>query len=216
LRAAKPLIAVMFRRAARRFDRPRPALRGMMGDRRQHGRRGESHDRNETGVEMGRVEEPPDGDERSVLLGWLAFHRDALAAKCAGLEGEDLVVASTPPSKLTLLGLVRHLTEMERVYVCYALGPPGELDLVYGNYEDGGPEWDFDVDASMVAESFAKWEREQQAADALIELHTSIDAIGTGNGRSVRWNLQKVVGEYARHNGHADLVRERIDGATGE
>jgi len=115
-----------------------------------------------------------------------------------------------------LLGLVRHITEMERVYLVYALGPKGNLTFVYGDYEDGGPEWDFDVDASMVDDSFGNWEREQRAADALVQSHDSLDAIGTGNGRSVRWNLQKLVGEYARHNGHGDLLRERIDGVTGE
>lgn len=163
-----------------------------------------------------RIGEPPEGDERQVLLGWLAFHRNALAAKCDGLSAAQLVTTSAPPSKLTLLGLVRHLTEMERVYAVWALGPDEALQFVYGDYEDGGPEWDLDVDASMVAESFANWERERAAADALIEQHRSVDTIGSGNGRSVRWNLQKLVGEYARHNGHADLLRERIDGATGE
>jgi hypothetical protein len=162
------------------------------------------------------MDEPGDGDERLVLQGWLEFHRNALAVKCAGLDPAQLVSASSPPSNLTLLGLVRHLTEMERVYLVYALGPKGDLNFVYGDYEDGGPEWDFDVDASMVDDSFEKWESERQAADALLQQHPSLDAIGTGNGRSVRWNLHKLVGEYARHNGHADLLRERIDGATGE
>ena len=162
------------------------------------------------------MDEPGDGDERIVLQGWLEFHRSALAAKCAGLDATQLVAASSPPSNLTLLGLVRHMTEMERVYLVYALGPKGDLSFVYGDYVDGGPEWDFDVDASMVDDSFKRWELERQAANALLRQHASLDAIGTGNGYSVRWNLQKLVGEYARHNGHADLLRERIDGATGE
>jgi len=162
------------------------------------------------------MEEPEDGDEAGVLLGWLAFHREALAAKCAGLTAGDLVARSAPPSKLSLLGLVRHLTEMERVYGATALGPAGELKYVYGDYVDGGPEWDFDVDESMVEESFANWQREQRAVDDLLQGLESVDAIGRRNGRTVRWNLQKLLGEYARHNGHADLLRERIDGATGE
>jgi Protein of unknown function (DUF664) len=163
-----------------------------------------------------RVPEPPDGDERTVLLGWLAFHRNALEAKCAGLDADQLVTRSAPPSPLSLLGLVRHLTEMERAYGAWALGPKVDLQWVWGEYTDGGPEWDFDVDASMVAESMAGWERERRAADARIEQHQSLDSVGSGNGYSVRWNLQKLVGEYARHNGHADLIRERIDGQTGE
>jgi hypothetical protein len=83
-------------------------------------------------------------------------------------------------------------------------------------YTDDGPEWDFDVDESMVAESMAAWEREKLAADERIGQHATLDSVGAGNGHTLRWNLQKLVGEYARHNGHADLLRERIDGQTGE
>lgn len=163
-----------------------------------------------------RVPEPPDGDERSILIGWLAFHRNALAAKCAGLDSAGLVARSAPPSPLSLLGLVRHLTEMERVYAVWALGPDADLQYVWGEYTDDGPEWDIDVDASMAEESMAAWEREKQGADERIQQHSTLDSVGDGNGRSLRWNLQKLVGEYARHNGHADLIRERIDGQTGE
>jgi hypothetical protein len=165
---------------------------------------------------MTRSPEPPDGGERDVLLGWLAFHRDALAAKCAGLAADQLAARAVPPSALSLLGLVRHLTEMERVYAAWALGPRAELAFVWGDYTDGGPEWDFDVDPSMAGESMAAWTRERQAADERIAGLPDLAAVGAGNGRTVRWNLQKLVGEYARHNGHADLLRERIDGVTGE
>lgn len=165
---------------------------------------------------IARVPEPPDGDERSVLLGWLAFHRNALEAKCAGLDAEQLATRSAPPSPLSLLGLVRHLTEMERVYAAWALGPKAELRFVWGDYTDGGPDWDIDADASMAAGSMAAWERERRAADQRIGEHAELGSVGAGNGRSLRWNLQKLVGEYARHNGHADLLRERIDGQTGE
>jgi Protein of unknown function (DUF664) len=163
-----------------------------------------------------RVPEPSDGDERSVLLGWLAFHRNALEAKCAGLDAEQLATRSAPPSPLSLLGLVRHLTEMERVYAVWALGPKSELHWVWGDYTDDGPEWDIDADASMLADSMAAWERERRAADERIRQHAELDSAGAGNGYSLRWNLQKLIGEYARHNGHADLLRERIDGQTGE
>jgi hypothetical protein len=163
-----------------------------------------------------RMAEPGDGDERSVLLGWLAFHRDALRAKCAGLAAEQLATRSAPPSVLSLLGLVRHLTEMERVYGNWALGPKADLQWVWGDYTDDGPEWDMDADASMLAESMAAWEREKQATDGRIAANPDLAGVPGGNGRTVRWNLQKLVGEYARHNGHADLLRERIDGSTGE
>jgi Protein of unknown function (DUF664) len=141
--------------------------------------------------DVSRVPEPPDGDERSVLLGWLAFHRNALEAKCAGLDAAQLVTRSTTPSALSLL-------------------------FVWGVYTDDGPEWDIEVDESMVPDSMAAWHREKAAADERIGHHATLDSIGAGNGYSLRWNLQKLVGEYARHNGHADILRERIDGQTGE
>jgi hypothetical protein len=167
-------------------------------------------------TEPTRAPEPPDGDERSILLGWLNFHRSAFAAKCAGLGDAQLVERSAPPSPLSPLGLMRHLTEMERVYGVWALGPKAELEWVWGEYTDDGPEWDIEVDESQVAVSRDAWGRERAVADERIAAHASLDSIGAGNGRSLRWNLMKLVGEYARHNGHADLIRERIDGATGE
>jgi len=166
--------------------------------------------------ECTRVAQPPEGDERSILLGWLAFHRNALEAKCHGLTAEQLADRALPPSTLCLLGLVRHLTEMERAYLVWSLGPDVPLKWVWGDYTDEGPAWDFDADASMVAETMTAWEREKRTADTLIGQYESLDLKGTGNGYSVRWNLQKLIGEYARHNGHADLLRERIDGQTGE
>lgn len=163
-----------------------------------------------------RAPEPPDGDEPAIALGWLDFHRDALAAKCAGLTPEQLTTRSCPPSRLTLLGLVRHLVEMERAYGAWAVGPPGPHAFVWGEgYDDDGPEWDFDVDASMVEASLTAWERERAATDRAVGAATGPEHVGA-NGRSLRWNLAKLVGEYARHNGHADLLREALDGATGE
>jgi hypothetical protein len=121
-----------------------------------------------------RVPEPSDGDKRSVLLGWLAFHRSALEAKCAGLDAEQLATRSAPPSPLSLLGPVRNLTEMERVYAAWALGPTSELRFVWGQYTDNGPEWDIEADASMLADSMAAWEREKQVADERIRQHAEL------------------------------------------
>ena len=163
----------------------------------------------------GRAPEPGDGDERALLLGWLAFHRDALEAKCAGLSDEQLVSRAAPPSPLSLLGLVRHLAEMERVYGVWANCCPSELVFVWGRYDEGGPEHDFDCDAPQVAASMRAWRDEKASTDGALR-DVELDDAGGANGRSLRWNLQKLVGEYARHNGHADLIRERIDGATGE
>ena len=162
-----------------------------------------------------RAEQPADGDERSILIGWLAFHRDALAAKCHGLTDDQLVERAAEPSSLSLLGLVRHMAEMERAYGVWPLGPRADLDWVWGTYEDEA-EHDIDCDATMVEESMRVWRGEMQRTDEALAQHPTLDELGDGNGYSVRWNLAKLIGEYARHNGHADLIRERIDGQTGE
>jgi len=162
-----------------------------------------------------RAQEPPDGDERGIALGWLAFHRDALAAKCCDLTDDQLVARSAPPSALSLLGVVRHMAEMERAYGGWALGPKVALQWVWGTYANGA-EHDIDCDASMVQESLLAWREEMRSTDDALARRGRLDEIGEGNGYSVRWNVAKLVGEYARHNGHADILRERIDGQTGE
>lgn len=165
---------------------------------------------------MTRAAEPETNDERELLLGWLAFHRDALAAKCDGVDPAALVRTGLGGSTMSLLGLVRHLTEMERVYFAYCVGG-GELAFVYGPYDEGGPDGDFDgLTPEMVEPSIAAWHSERDAADALIASAADLDAIRSGGSRSLRWCLVKVIQEYARHNGHADLIRQSIDGAVGE
>ncbi len=148
-------------------------------------------------------------------MGWLAVHRDALAVKCHGLNDQQLALRSAPPSVLSLLGIVRHMAEMERAYGVWPLGPKAPLEWVWGDYESEA-EHDIDCDASMVEESMRAWREEIRKTDEALALHPTLDEVAEGNGRSVRWNLHKLVGEYARHNGHADLLRERIDGQTGE
>jgi len=165
--------------------------------------------------EFVRVAEPADGDECAILLGWLAFHRDALEAKCRGLTDEQLTRRAAEPSQLCLLGIVRHMAEMERVYGAWAMGPKETLRWVWGTYDDGA-EPDFDCGPEDVVESFVAWREERSRTDQAIALRTSLDEAGEGNGRTARWNLAKLVGEYARHNGHADIIRERVDGQTGE
>ncbi len=163
---------------------------------------------------MDRAPEPGNASERDLFLGWLAFHRDALAAKCEGLSAAQLVQASAPPSDLTLIGLVRHMTEMEHVYLVHAMGG-GPFSLVYCT--DVAPDADIsDLSADLVPASMARWHSERSRADLLLSQAVSLEAGAAGNRFSVRWNLIKVIQEYARHNGHADLIRERIDGTTGE
>ena len=162
-----------------------------------------------------RVAEPEDGDERSILLGWLAFHRDALRAKCEGLTPDQLVDRSADPSHLSLLGLVRHMAEMERAYGSWPLGDDPDFRWVWGTYEDDAEE-DIDCTVADVDVSFSMWIDERSKTDAALKGWPDLDAASRTNKRSIRWNLAKLVGEYARHNGHADIIRERIDGQTGE
>ncbi|HEX7994845.1 MAG TPA: DinB family protein [Streptosporangiaceae bacterium] len=163
---------------------------------------------------MNRAPEPGNATERELLLGWLAFHREALAAKCEGLTPDQLVQTSASPSDLSLLGLVRHLTEMEHVYLVYALGG-GTFGLIYCT--DENPDGDIaGLSAAMAPASLDRWQDERARADQLLSAAPAVEAIAAGNRFSVRWNLLKVIQEYARHNGHADLIRERIDGVTGE
>jgi hypothetical protein len=160
-----------------------------------------------------RVPEPPNGSEREIVLGWLAFHRDALNAKCAGLTPQQLVIASAPPSDLTLLGLVRHLTEMERAYLNQPLRGLA-VELLYCT--DAEPDGDIgSVRAETAEADLARWHEECALSDELIA-GFALDDVRPNGKSTVRWLVQKVVGEYARHNGHADLIREAIDGQTGE
>jgi hypothetical protein len=162
-----------------------------------------------------RAPQPGNSGERELLLGWLAFHRDALAANCAGLSGRQLVARPAGPSTLSLLGLVRHMTEMEHVYLVHALAGGGPLRLVYCDDED--PDADIEnLKWSMARASLKRWLEERARADQLLTSTGPLGGLTAGNRRSVRWNLIKLIQEYARHNGHADLLREMIDGKVGE
>jgi uncharacterized damage-inducible protein DinB len=165
-----------------------------------------------------RTEPPYVGDDRAILAGFLDFHRDTLVMKCSGLTPEQLRERSVPPSSLSLLGLVRHLAEVERGW--FRRGVAGE-DVGPLYYTEEEPDLDFDDVDDATAEdvdgAFAAWRFEVQRAGE-ISAATPLDHTFTRRGRefSHRWVLTHMVEEYARHNGHADLLRERIDGVTGE
>ncbi len=161
-----------------------------------------------------RAPEPGADDEVGLLRGWLAFHRDALAAKCDGLSDVQLVEQSAPPSSLSLLGLVRHITEMERHYLGNALSGDG-LPLYYCTDEDEEADIE-NLDPSTVALSMSNWRAEMQRSNELLGRRASFDDRTASGKLAVRWCVVKVLQEYARHNGHADIARERIDGLRGE
>ncbi|NGN62842.1 DinB family protein [Streptomyces sp. A7024] len=161
--------------------------------------------------------EPYVGDERTMLQGWLDFHRDTLLQKCRGLTAEQLKQASVPPSGLTLLGLVRHLALVERSWFRIRFAGEDVKDLYI---TDDNQDAEFDDVASADAEAdFAVYRAELVACDAAVAdrdlEETFVDPLG-GSTRSLRWVYIHMIEEYARHNGHADLVRERVDGVTGD
>ncbi|MFI1393976.1 DinB family protein [Streptomyces sp. NPDC020681] len=155
--------------------------------------------------------------EREMLDGWLDYHRETLEAKCAGLSDEQLRKRSVEPSELSLLGLVRHLAECERGWFRNVLAGE-DLPTIYSEEDRDG---DFHAtEQDTYAEAYATWQAEIARARKLAAT-CSLDDIGTGEHRSgdtfnLRWILTHMIEEYARHNGHADLLRERIDGATGD
>jgi uncharacterized damage-inducible protein DinB len=164
-----------------------------------------------------RFDAPATGGERAILAGSLRAQRTTLELKCAGLEGE-LAQRSVEPSTLSLLGIVRHLADVERRWFRRVLagqdGPPRFST-------PARPDEDFDgavADPAAVAEAWEAWHAEVAFAEAFVASAPDLDVEGEDGWRgrvSLRWVIIHMVEEYARHNGHADLLRERIDGAVG-
>lgn len=161
-----------------------------------------------------RIDEPFVAPERQMLDGWLDWHRTSLLHRCAGLTGEQLALRSVPPSTLSLLGLVRHHTDVERSWV--RIGFLGE-DIAQLYWREGFPDNDFDdLDPARAAEEYDALVAEQQICRELL-VGADLDATLTSprhGERSLRWMLIHLIEEYAQHNGHADLLRECIDGVT--
>lgn len=169
--------------------------------------------------EIDRSHEPLVADERTMLEGWLDYHRDTLLHKCAGLTTEQLRTASVEPSGLNLLGLVLHMTDVERSWFRQRFAGQDLPDLFdYSTDNDA----DFNAAAGADAEAaFAAFRAEVEAARAATEgrsLDETFRLTRSDGTRtfSLRWAYVHMIEEYARHNGHADLIRERIDGVTGD
>jgi hypothetical protein len=152
-------------------------------------------------------------DERAVLLGFLAYHRAVLARKLDGLTDAQARLPAITPSRLTLLGLVRHMTDVERWWFRRVL----IADDVPPLFDDEG-SWVLPPDATVTDALVAFWD-EIAVIDRYLTV-AGMDDVSTGNpdgGRhSVRWTIVHMIEEYARHCGHADLLREVIDGRTGD
>ncbi|GEK80321.1 DinB family protein [Agrococcus baldri] len=153
----------------------------------------------------------PDG-ELPTLQQYLGDYRLTLLMKCAELDAEQLARRSVPPSTMSLLGLVRHLAEVERDWRTWVL--PGSETKLYGPRDA-----DFDgavADPAVVETAFADLEREQLATDALLLSHTDLGERVGPQGIAIRELWVHRIEEYARHCGHADLLRERVDGRVGQ
>jgi len=158
-------------------------------------------------------------DERTSLEQWLDFQRATLLTKCAGLSGELLAAKSVPPSSMSLIGLVRHMTEVERWW--FRMHADGQ-DLPLQFWLPGNEDSDFDdVDPIRAEADYEAFLREVAACRAAVA-GKELDRVVASRGdhpertRDLRWIYVHMIEEYARHNGHADLLRELLDGATGE
>ena len=153
--------------------------------------------------------------ERPNYQAWLDFHRGTLLWKCAGLSDAQLKSASVPPSALTLHGLLRHMTEVERWWF-RAKAAGLELPDMYCPDDDKDGDFDNVADADVERDR-ATFKAECLAADeAVSEMSLDDTFAGRDGPISLRWAYVHMIEEYARHNGHADLLRECIDGATGD
>ncbi len=159
------------------------------------------------------------GDERTTLQEYLRCQRLTLQIKCSGLSAEQLARRSVPPSTMSLLGLVRHIADMERSWFRRRLA--GE-DVRHLFKDPEHPDDDFDKalpDQRLVDQAWQALAEQQGFTDAFIQAHDdlamTVDEPQNGP-LSLREILVHVIEEYARHNGHADLLRECIDGRVGQ
>ena len=156
------------------------------------------------------------GDEREILTAYLDWHRETFALKCAGVPPERLSEKAIPPSSLSLHGLLRHLAATERWWFSRQFAGQ-DLPMLY--YSDDDPDQDFESLDGDIDEAFAVWRAECERSREIVAATPSLDQTGirarTGEPVSLRRILVSMIAEYARHDGHADLLRERIDGATG-
>ena len=159
---------------------------------------------------------PNVGDERLILTAFLDWYRQTFELKCSGVAPERLSEKGIPPSTMSLHGLLRHLAGVERWWFRQQFAGE-DIPLLY--YSDDNPNEDFEVLDGDVGEAFIAWRQECALARQIVAGAPSLDETGTeratGEPISLRRIIVAMIGEYAQHVGHADLLRERIDGATG-
>ncbi|KUL38693.1 Mini-circle protein [Streptomyces sp. NRRL F-4489] len=163
-----------------------------------------------------RIDPPRRAGERETLRGYLDFHRATLAMKAQGLTDDQLRQRPMAPSTLSLLGLVRHMAEVERAWFRRTVNGE-DVPLVWS--DQGDFQAAFDDGAATGASAFATWQAEVEHARrierAAPSLDDTVDVPRWGERVSLRVVMLHVILEYARHNGHADLLREGVDGTVG-
>ncbi|MEU6267726.1 DinB family protein [Saccharopolyspora shandongensis] len=163
-----------------------------------------------------RAEPPRTGSELETLNAFLDWQRETLALKCADVPAAQLSARLVEPSGLSLHGLVRHLAGVERWWFRIQFAQE-DVPLLY--YSDDDPNQDFDDLGGDFAAALETWRAECARSREIVAAAASLDDTGirrsTGEPISLRWVMFNLLAEYARHNGHADMLRERIDGATG-
>jgi uncharacterized damage-inducible protein DinB len=169
---------------------------------------------------MTRVDPPTHGDERTLLIAFLDYHRDTLRTKAGGLDAEQLATA-LPTSEMTLGGMVKHLALVENSWLRDRLAGEGLSEPWRSVDWDADEDWDWHSARDDSPEQIRALYDEMVAdADAVIASKhlddLSVVPSRAGEPFSLRWILLHLIEEYARHNGHADLIREAIDGETGE
>jgi uncharacterized damage-inducible protein DinB len=161
------------------------------------------------------VDGPTTGDDRPILEAFLAWQRTSFLNICAGLTDEQLALRPLPWSNLSLLGLARHLAKVERIW--FRQRAAGEL--IEPLYDPAlGKDADFDHATAAQAEAdFARLRAEWRDGDEAVRSLAFTNTFDAGDGEpySVRMMYVHMIAEYARHNGHADMLRQRIDGVTG-
>ena len=152
-------------------------------------------------IDMSPWREPDDtGDERADLIAWLDYQRHEFLRKLRDLSAEQVLAWSVPPVKLSVLGLVRHMRQMESGYLTFGLSGEGQIDYYGDDDYPGGSD-------DTIDEDIGGWMTEMRRADAAIAAIPSLDARGLGHGRSLRWALLKMLHEYTLHAGQAHMLR---------
>jgi uncharacterized damage-inducible protein DinB len=166
-----------------------------------------------------RVMGSPTG-ELPTIREYLSNYRLTLGMKCEDLSPEQLATRSVPPSTLSLLGLIRHMARVEHSWFQRSLQGHRDLPRLFWSAEDHDLDFNAAVgDQAVVDEAFAEWKAQISAADEWLDTGPDLDAVvvtARGEEASVRDILIHMIEEYARHCGHADLLRECIDGRTGQ